>query len=133
LTSAPVLVANRGSGYPSCPRTQPQVFSAGAIAPAPFFISASGNLQNIGWETICSAFAMRSASRFRKKLAVEAVIGEPVSTRSSLFHGKIQGNFAIEVGEGATACAFANKFKAFRPNSLIIETGNFADRTGNCT
>jgi hypothetical protein len=36
----------------------------------------------------------------------------------------------FEVGEGATACAFANKFKAFRPNSLIIETGNFATEQG---
>jgi len=38
----PVLVTNRGSGYPSCPRTQPQGVSAGAIAPASFFMSASG-------------------------------------------------------------------------------------------
>jgi hypothetical protein len=60
-------------------------------------------------------------------MAVEAVIGEPVSVSNSLFRGKIQGNLPLEAGVGYPALALANKFKAFPSNSLRIKTGNFAD------
>ena len=60
------------------------------------------------------------------RLAVEAVIGEPVSVSNSLFRGKIQGNLPLEAGDGDPALALANKFKVFPPNSLRIEAGNFA-------
>jgi hypothetical protein len=81
LTSAPVLVANRGSGYPSCPRTQPQVFSAGAIAPAPFSYQSAATSKTSAGKRFAARLRCVAASRFRKKLAEEAVISEPVSAR----------------------------------------------------
>ena len=62
------------------------------------------------------------------EMAVEAVIGEPVSVSGfPCFAGKYREILMLEAGDGDPALALANKFKAFSPNSLRIETGNFAD------
>ena len=46
---------------------------------------------------VCSAFALRRylGMPTAKELAVEAVIGEPVSAFYSLLRGKIQANFGV--------------------------------------
>ena len=60
-------------------------------------------------------------------MAVEAVIGEPVSASViPCFAGKCREFLPLEADAGDAALPFSNKFKAFLPNSLRIETGNFA-------
>ena len=59
---------------------------------------------------------------------MEAVIGEPVSVFGiPCFTGKYREFLPLEPGDSDAALPFANKFKAFSPNSLRIGTGNFAD------
>jgi hypothetical protein len=61
-------------------------------------------------------------------LAVEAVIGEPVSTRLFPVARENTGKFlAFEASHGDIALTSGNKIKAFSPNSLRIETGNFTE------
>ena len=61
-------------------------------------------------------------------LAVEAVIGEPVSVCVFPVSRENTGKFwRLRPVRGYKALAFANKFKVFPPISLRIETGNFAD------
>jgi hypothetical protein len=61
-------------------------------------------------------------------LAVDAVIGEPVSVSEiPCFEGKYRENLPLEAADGDPALALANKFKVFVPNSLRIEAGKFAD------
>ena len=43
------------------------------------------------------------------------------------FAGKYREFLPLEADAGEAALPFSNKFKAFLPNSLRIETGNFAD------
>jgi hypothetical protein len=43
------------------------------------------------------------------------------------FAGKYREFLPLEADAGDAALPFSNKFKAFLPNSLRIETGNFAD------
>jgi hypothetical protein len=59
-------------------------------------------------------------------LAVEAVIGEPVSA-SHFPVPRDREILAFRDGHGYVALAFPNGFKAFPPNSLRIKTGNFTD------
>ena len=47
--------------------------------------------------------------------------------------GKYREILALEAGYGGAALALANKFKSFPPDSLTFGTGNFAERTANCT
>ena len=47
--------------------------------------------------------------------------------------GKYREFWALEAGYGEAALALANKFKSFPPDSLTFGTGNFAERTANCT
>jgi hypothetical protein len=60
-------------------------------------------------------------------LAVEAVIGEPVSARLPCFAGKYRQILAFEARNGDIAFLFTSKFNALPSNSLGIEAGNFAD------
>jgi hypothetical protein len=67
-------------------------------------------------------------------MAVEAVIGEPVSELGiPCSAGKYREILRFEARRVRGSPALANKFRAFPPNSLRIETGNFASCTGNLT
>ena len=63
-----------------------------------------------------------------EELAEEAVISEPVSVSEFPVSRENTGNFCrLSPVIAMATLPFANKFKAFSPNSLRIGTGNFAD------
>jgi hypothetical protein len=75
-------------------------------------------------ETVKGGDSLKELKR-NNVLAVEAVIGEPISVWVfPCFAGKYRENSVFKPGEGARARAFTNQFKALPPNSLTIETGN---------
>ena len=88
------------------------------------------------------------ATTHARKAPGELPLAEPVTTRNTnyvigggggshrrtrlrlgipCFAGKYREILPLEAGDGDPALTLANKFKAFPPNSLRIETGNFAD------
>ena len=62
---------------------------------------------------------------------MEAVIGEPISVRDSLFRGKIQGNFCRLRPKRGMQPRITEQIESVSSNSLRLETVNFADSTGN--
>ena len=65
-------------------------------------------------------------------MAVEAVIGEPVSASYFPgFAGKYREILVLQGDYGRQALLFATKFNDLRLNSLRIRIGNFAGGTAN--